>query len=65
MEILVDDIYRQFKERVSSGRKLTADAVEAAAQGRVWSGRQAQELGLVDQLGGFEEAIMDAKTALG
>jgi protease-4 len=61
MEVLVGDIYDQFKTRVSVGRELDLAEVEAIAQGRVWSGRQAKEIGLVDNLGGLEEALADTK----
>lgn len=52
--------YEEFLARVSSGRKKTRDEVDAIAQGRVWSGRDALKLGLVDRLGGFDEAVKGA-----
>jgi protease-4 len=60
VQALVDDIYSQFLDRVSASRGMTRDQVNEIAQGRVWSGRQAQKLGLVDQLGGLQDAIRDA-----
>ncbi len=54
---LVDQIYQAFIERVAEGRHLAPDKVESLAQGRVWSGRRAHELGLVDKLGGLREAL--------
>jgi len=57
--------YSDFVGKVASGRRLTTDAVNAAAQGRVWTGRQAQALGLVDQLGGLERALDEAKRLAG
>jgi protease-4 len=57
--------YRDFVGKVAAARGLTADAAEAAAQGRVWTGRQAQAQGLVDELGGIEEAFDAAKRAIG
>lgn len=57
--------YREFVGRVAAARGLSADAVETAAQGRVWTGRQAQAHGLVDELGGIEEAVAAAKRAIG
>jgi len=60
IQTLVDDIYDQFLTRVSASRKLSREQVETIAQGRVWSGRQALQLGLVDQLGGLQDAIQDA-----
>lgn len=53
----VDDIYMQFKQRVADGRKLTLTQVERLARGRVWTGEDALKYGLVDELGGFEEAL--------
>ena len=61
MQALVDHTYAQFKDRVATGRDLEPSEVEDVAQGRVWSGRRALDLGLVDQLGGFQDAIADAR----
>lgn len=55
----MEAIYSTFIDRVASGRKLTPDEVEPMAQGRIWSGRKAQSLGLVDALGGPIEALGD------
>jgi len=60
IQVIVDSIYDGFLERVSIGRDLPLDQVAEIAQGRVWSGRDALELGLVDQLGGLEDAIDEA-----
>jgi len=57
----VDRIYDYFKEIVSLGRGMTMDEVEAIAQGRVWTGEQALQVGLVDNLGGLDRAIAYAK----
>lgn len=57
----VDALYAQFVSKVAKGRKLSPEAAEAAAQGRVWSGADAKELGLVDQLGDVEDAIRQAR----
>lgn len=65
MEVLVDDTYVQFKQRVADGRGMTPEAVEEVARGRVWSGRRAQEVGLVDDLGGLQDAIADARERAG
>jgi protease-4 len=46
---------------VAEGRKLTVDQVEAIAQGRVWIGADAKAKGLVDQLGGLDDALADAR----
>ncbi len=61
----LDFVYADFTGKVASGRKLSAEAVEASAQGRVWTARKAKELGLVDALGGMETAIALAKEAAG
>lgn len=53
----IDKTYTVFKKRVSEGRKLSMDAVQEIAQGRVWSGVDAKKIGLVDTLGGMELAI--------
>ena len=59
----LDDTYRGFKDHVAAGRHLTADAVEAAAKGRVWTGEDALRLGLVDALGGYDTALALARRA--
>ncbi|HEY9738825.1 MAG TPA: signal peptide peptidase SppA [Trichocoleus sp.] len=53
----VDQIYGEFLSRVTEGRQLPAAKVADIAQGRVWSGKAAQELGLVDELGGLDRAV--------
>lgn len=53
--------YDVFLTRVSDGRKLTKEQVHAVAQGRVWTGQQALERGLVDELGGLDVAIQRAR----
>jgi protease IV len=52
--------YEEFLSRVASGRKKTRDEVDAIAQGRVWAGNDAKRLGLVDQLGSFDDAVAAA-----
>lgn len=59
------DFYRCFLERVSAGRRRSVESVEPVAQGRVWTGRQALEHGLVDRLGGLEEAVARAAQLAG
>ena len=53
----VDRIYLQFKQRVAQGRKKNIAYVDSIAQGRVWSGMDAVQLGLVDRIGGLQDAI--------
>lgn len=53
----VDQIYTQFKKRVADGRGLTANQVQTIARGRVWTGADALKIGLVDKLGGVNDAL--------
>jgi protease-4 len=53
--------YARFKAHVAEGRGLTEEQVEEVARGRVWTGAQAREIGLVDELGDFETALALAK----
>jgi len=52
---MIDDIFRQFLDAVSEGRKMPLQKVRALATGRIYTGRQAKALGLVDELGGLRE----------
>ena len=61
----IEAIYRLFIERVAAGRNLELQQVDRMAQGRVWTGEQALEHGLIDELGGLSEAVLRAKQALG
>jgi protease-4 len=56
------ELYGTFLSRVAEGRRLSRDEVERVAQGRVWSGARAQQIGLVDRLGGPLEALAEART---
>lgn len=56
----LERFYRGFVERVSAGRRRPYDVVEVHARGRVWTGRHALSVGLVDHLGGVEEAVARA-----
>jgi protease IV len=60
-----ESLYRLFVDRVASSRRLSTEAVDAVAEGRVWTGRQAWTRGLVDQLGGLDDAFEAAKTLVG
>ena len=60
----IENIYDIFKERVIQGRELSPEAVENLAQGRVWSGKQALKLGLIDDLGDLQDAITLAANGL-
>lgn len=60
----VDEIYKDFLDRVSEGRNMTVEQVNNIARGRVWTGTDAVKIGLVDELGGLKDAIAyAAKTA--
>ncbi|MGH3677952.1 MAG: signal peptide peptidase SppA [Mycobacterium sp.] len=65
VEAEADLFYTDFVERVGLGRKLPVDAVDAVARGRVWTGSDALERGLVDELGGLRTAITRAKVLAG
>ena len=59
----IENIYTIFKKRVTDGRGLSPEAVENIAQGRVWTGKQAVKNGLVDYLGGLDDALAAAAKA--
>jgi protease-4 len=61
----LDESYETFLEKAAEGRGMTKDAVRAVAAGRVWSGEEASEIGLVDVLGGFDEAVQIAAERAG
>ncbi|TXI85441.1 MAG: signal peptide peptidase SppA [Crocinitomicaceae bacterium] len=61
----VDVIYAQFLNRVSEGRGMTVEAVNQVARGRVWTGADALKVGLVDKLGGINDAIRYAAKKAG
>lgn len=64
-EAETDLFYADFVERVAQGRNLTTEAVEAVARGRIWTGADALERGLVDELGGLRAAVRRAKVLAG
>ncbi|MEG5136088.1 MULTISPECIES: signal peptide peptidase SppA [unclassified Microcoleus] len=57
---IVDRIYDRFVTKVADSRKLPKNKVQEIAQGRVWSGTAAKQLGLVDEIGGLEDAVREA-----
>ena len=61
----IDATYETFVQRVADGREMSRDDVHAIAQGRVWTGRQAKDRGLVDELGGLRRALELAKERAG
>ena len=62
LQNILDEVHQQFKEAVMEGRGMTAQEVEKIATGEIWSGRQAKEIGLVDELGGLKDALDRAAT---
>ena len=60
MEDIIADIYNDFTSKVAAGRGKTQAQVDSIGQGRVWSGEDALQLGLVDELGGLNQAIVAA-----
>lgn len=65
VEAEADLFYTDFVERVAQGRKLSVEAVDGVARGRVWTGTDALERGLVDELGGLHTAVTRAKILAG
>lgn len=65
MQSYVDRGYELFVKRVAGGRKKTVDQIKAIAEGRVWDGREALKIGLVDKLGGLDTALADMAKELG
>lgn len=61
IERQMNELYQIFVSKVADGRKMKEEAVDSIAQGRVWTGRQAQKNGLVDRLGGLQLAVSVAK----
>lgn len=61
----LDEFYARFKKTVADGRGMTEEQVEHIARGRVWTGAQAREIGLVDALGDFETALAAARELAG
>ena len=58
-------VYEEFVDRVAEGRNMTREEVLKSAEGRVWLGEEAKEIGLVDEIGGIEKAVGDLATSLG
>lgn len=61
----VDLIYTTFKQRVAEGRKRDTTYIDSIAQGRVWTGLKAKDIGLIDRFGGIEDAIVAAAAKAG
>jgi len=65
VEKMVKTFYQGFIGKVAQGRNMSVEEVDAVGQGRVWTGRQAKEKGLVDEMGGLRKAITLAKEKIG
>ena len=65
MKASVEEIYDGFVAKVADGRGMTKEEVDRLARGRVWTGRQAHKVGLVDQLGGLDLALSVARREAG
>jgi protease-4 len=59
-QTIIERGYEEFLERVAAARKMDREAVDRIARGRVWSGQDAKQVGLVDQLGGLDQAVVAA-----
>ena len=57
-------VYEEFVDRVAEGRNMTREEVLKSAEGRVWLGEEAKEIGLVDEIGGIEKAVSDLAISL-
>lgn len=65
MQLSIEKIYSDFVGKVAEGREMTFKAVDIIGQGRVWSGRKAMKIGLVDEMGGLNDAIKGAAELAG
>lgn len=65
MQMMVNNGYENFVGRCATGRSMSVDSIKAIAEGRVWDGKSAYELGLVDKLGSLENAVADMANELG
>jgi protease-4 len=65
MQRTIETTYTDFVNKVSAGRKMTFNAVDSIAQGRVWSGSDAMKIGLVDGFGGLTAAVEEAAKMAG
>jgi len=65
MQMSIEKVYSDFVGKVASGRKMSFDAVDSIGQGRVWTGKSALKIGLVDELGGMNDAIKGAAELAG
>lgn len=62
---VINNVYQQFKEVVRVDRKIGAEKIDEVTDGRIFTGEQAKQLGLVDELGNFQKAVSEAKKLAG
>jgi len=62
---MIDDMYGQFVAAVADGRGAKVEDIQAIANGKVWTGQQALQMKLVDQIGDFRSAVEDTAKAVG
>ncbi len=65
MQALVDNLKEQFVSNVADGRSMKREDVEAIANGKVWSGQQAKEMKLIDEIGDFRKCVKDTAKEVG
>ncbi len=65
MQGLIDDMHQQFIHNVATGRKVQDDQIKSIADGRVWTGRQAMGIKLIDQIADFQAAVQDTAKSVG
>lgn len=65
MQKTIEKVYNDFVSKVASGRKMRVESVDSIGQGRVWSGNSAKNIGLIDEMGGLENAIKGAAELAG
>ena len=65
IQVMANDVYDKFINHVSEGRNMSIEMVDSFGRGRIWTGEQAVEIGLVDKLGGMYEAIEIAANMAG
>lgn len=62
IQLGVNNIYSEFTTKAAAARKTTPEKIDAVAQGRVWTGEQAKERGLIDRIGSYQDALKSAAT---
>jgi protease-4 len=65
MQTMIGEIYNDFTSKVAKGRKMTQSQVDSIGQGRVWSGEDAKQIGLVDEIGDLDDCVKAAAQAAG